>query len=54
METETIVGLQEKFLHVLLYLQNAEARPTQSTIDGVNKLKLVMEGINKRWIALSK
>ncbi len=52
METETIVGLQEKFLHVLLYLQNAEARPTQSTIDGVNKLKLVMEGINKRLASL--
>jgi hypothetical protein len=52
METETIVGLQEKFLHVLLYIQNAEARPTQAMTDGVTKLKATMDGIKKRFAAL--
>lgn len=51
-ETETIVGLQEKFLHVLVLLQNAEVKPTQGMMEGVSKLKTTMDGIKKRYVAL--
>jgi hypothetical protein len=51
-DKETIVGLQNKFLHLLNVLQSAEARPTPQTIAGIRALEEMMEGLSRRWEAI--
>lgn len=48
-ERETIVALQEKFLHLLLVLQTADARPTPQAMQGVQRLQEIMGAVGKRW-----
>lgn len=52
MEKETIVSLQDKFLHVLAILQSADARPTTATVEAVKKLNAAKEGLRKKWEGL--
>ena len=51
LDKETVVGLQNKFLHLLNVLQSAEARPTQQTMAGVKALEETMKELSKRWEA---
>jgi photosystem II stability/assembly factor-like uncharacterized protein len=51
---ETLVGLQDKFLHMLAILQSADARPTTQAINSIDKLKIRKEEIINRWKALNK
>ena len=48
-DKETIVGLQNKFLHVLNILQSADVRPTQQTMAGVKALETTMQELVQRW-----
>ncbi len=50
-DKETVVGLQNKFLHLLNVLQSVEARPTQQTMAGVKALEETMKELDKRWEA---
>jgi photosystem II stability/assembly factor-like uncharacterized protein len=49
LEKETIVGLQDKLLHMMAVLQSIEAKPTASQIQAVVKLKEMVGGMVKRW-----
>ncbi len=49
---ETIVSLQDKFLHVLAILQSADARPTTATMEAAKMLLGVKEGMVKKWEVL--
>ncbi len=51
-DKETIVRLQNKFLHLLNVLQSAEVRPTQQAIAGVKALEEMLEALIQRWEAL--
>ncbi len=48
-EKETIVGLQEKCLHMLALLQSVDAKPTDATLTGVTRLKELSGAIGNRW-----
>jgi hypothetical protein len=48
-EMETIVGLQAKCLHMLELLQSVDAKPTDSTLAGVTKLKELSTAMVNRW-----
>jgi hypothetical protein len=49
---ETIVGLQEKFLHMLNLLQAADARPTTQAREAVAALEQSLAALEARWAAL--
>ncbi|NKI31001.1 glycoside hydrolase [Muricauda sp. DJ-13] len=46
---ETLVGLQEKLLHVLVVLQASDSRPTQATVDAVEKLLETKDQFLNEW-----
>lgn len=48
-ERETVVALQEKFLHMLTVLQSADARPTPQAMQSVQRLQEIMGAVMKRW-----
>ena len=50
--TETVVGLQEKFLYLLNLLQAADARPTTQARDAVAALQNRVLALEARWMAL--
>jgi photosystem II stability/assembly factor-like uncharacterized protein len=45
---ETIVGLQDKFLHMQLVFQNADAKPTTQAIAGLKRLQEIKAEIEKK------
>jgi hypothetical protein len=49
LEKETVVGLQEKLLHMLKLLQQADARPTLQARSAVAKLTERLKEIQLRW-----
>jgi len=49
---ETVVGLQEKFLHMLNLLQAADARPTTQAREAVAALQKTLASLEARWAAL--
>jgi len=51
--TETVVGLQEKFLYMLNLLQAADAKPTAQARDAVGALQKMLAALEARWEALS-
>ena len=51
---ETMVGLQDKFLHLLAVLQSADAKPTTQLVQAVDKLKTRKDEVVNRWKALNK
>lgn len=54
LENESLVGLQEKLLYLLVVLQNADARPTQPTQDAVKKLIERKDEMLLQWRSISK
>ena len=48
-ERETIVSLQDKFLHVMAVLQSADARPTTATREAVTRLQAIKVALIKKW-----
>lgn len=53
LEKETVVGLQEKLLYLLVVLQNADARPTEALQNAVTKLEKRTAAMTVRWKTLS-
>jgi len=53
-DKENLSSLQEKFLHLLTYLQSADARPTNQTMQGVQRLQEISGELEKRWMQLNK
>lgn len=51
---ETMVGLQDKFLHLMAVLQSADAKPTTQLVQAVDKLKTRKDEVANRWKALNK
>jgi hypothetical protein len=51
-ERETIVGLQEKLLHLLALLQAADARPTTQAREAVAALQKTLGALEARWTTL--
>lgn len=51
-DKESVVGLQDKFLHMQLLFQSADEKPTTQAMDAVKKLQGIMEGLKKRWDGL--
>ena len=51
---ETMVGLQDKFLHLMAVLQSADAKPTTQLVQAVDKLKTRKDEVVNRWKALNK
>jgi hypothetical protein len=51
-ETESVVGLQEKFLFMLNLLQAADANPTAQARDAVGALQKMLAALEARWKAL--
>ena len=45
---ETIVGLQDKILHMQLVFQNADAKPTTQAIAGLKRLQEIKAEIEKK------
>lgn len=45
---ETIVGLQDKFLHMQLVFQNADAKPTTQAISGLKRLQEIKAEMEKK------
>lgn len=52
--TETIVGLQNKLIHILAVLQSADEKPTQSTVDAAIKLESKTSDLLKQLELLTK
>jgi photosystem II stability/assembly factor-like uncharacterized protein len=52
LENESIVGLQDKLLHVLAVLQSADVKPTSQSIQAVEKLKMRKDEMIARWKSL--
>jgi len=50
--TETVVGLQEKLLHMLNLLQAADARPTAQAQEAVAALQKALGSLEARLAAL--
>lgn len=48
-EMETIVGLQEKWLHLLALLQSTEAKPTEAALSSVIQLSALTSAMENRW-----
>jgi hypothetical protein len=53
-ERETVVGLQEKLLHMLVLLQAADAKPTAQAREAVAALDVTLSALERRWAALAK
>jgi hypothetical protein len=51
-ERETLVGLQEKFLHLLALLQAADARPTIQSREALAALQKTLGALEARWATL--
>jgi len=51
---ETVVGLQEKLLHMLNLLQAADAKPTTQAREAVASLLRTLAALEARWAALGK
>jgi hypothetical protein len=51
-ETESVVGLQEKFLFMLNLLQAADAKPTAQARDAVGALQQMLAALEARGKAL--
>jgi len=49
---ETVVGVQEKFLHMLNLLQAADAKPTAQAREAVAALQKTLAALEARWAAL--
>ncbi len=49
LESESVVSLQSKYLHMQLVLQSADARPTDATIEAVKKLNKRLEGLEQLY-----
>lgn len=47
-ERETVVGIQDKWLHIMNFMQSADAAPTLQIKDGINKLKMIWSDMKKR------
>jgi hypothetical protein len=45
---ETIVGLQDKFLHMQLVFQNADVKPTAQSIEAVKRLMTIKGELEKK------
>jgi hypothetical protein len=54
LQQETVVGLQDKFLHLMAVFQSADVKPTTSAMAAVDKLKVRKDEMINRWKALSK
>jgi hypothetical protein len=54
LDQETIVGLQDKLLHMMAVLQSADVKPTTQALQAVNKLKARKDEMINRWKTLSK
>lgn len=54
LEQETIVGLQDKLLHMMAVLQSADATPTRQALEAVDKLNARKGEVVNRWKLLSK
>lgn len=52
LEKETIVGLQEKLLHVLALIQTADARPTEAVQQAMQKLQARVNEVQQRYQAI--
>lgn len=48
-ESETIVGLQQKFLFMMNLLQASDMEPTTQSKEAVKKLQETLEGLKQRW-----
>ena len=48
----SVVGLQEKFLHMLNLLQAADAKPTAQAREAVAALQKTLAALEARWAAL--
>ena len=53
-ETETVVGLQHKFLFMLNLLQGADAMPTSQAIEAVHRLEKSAEVLVERWNQINR
>jgi hypothetical protein len=53
LENESIIGLQDKLLHMLAVLQSADVKPTSQTIIAVEKLKSRKDEMIARWKLIS-
>jgi photosystem II stability/assembly factor-like uncharacterized protein len=51
-EQETIVGLQDKLLHLIAILQSADVKPTTQSIEAVKKLRVRTDEMINRWKSL--
>ena len=49
---ETVVGLQQKFVHMLNLLQGADGRPTSQAQEAVATLQKTLEAVTRRWQSL--
>lgn len=54
LEDETLVGLQEKLLYLLVVLQNADVKPTEPTQKAVKSLIKRKEEMLSKWQSISK
>jgi photosystem II stability/assembly factor-like uncharacterized protein len=54
LDQETLVGLQDKFLHMQLVFQSADARPTESAMVAVDKLLTRKLELITRWREIIK
>ncbi|MFN5171293.1 MAG: WD40/YVTN/BNR-like repeat-containing protein [Cyclobacteriaceae bacterium] len=52
LDRETIIGLQDKLLHILALMQGADARPTTATVDAVERLAKRTEEMKQRYQSL--
>lgn len=51
---ETLIGLQDKFLHMMAILQSADAKPTTTALNAIDKLKRRKEEMVNRWKGMNK
>ena len=49
---ESVVGLQEKLLHMLTLLQAADEKPTAQAREAVAALQKTMAALEARWASL--
>ncbi|MFK7814442.1 MAG: WD40/YVTN/BNR-like repeat-containing protein [Maribacter sp.] len=54
LEGETLVGLQEKLLYLLVVIQNADAKPTTAIEEAVMKLEKRAKEMKSKWQSISK
>jgi hypothetical protein len=54
LDKETLVGLQDKLLHMMAIFQSADVKPTDAAIEAVDKLRLRVGGMIDRWKKIAK